>query len=115
MTDYDKYASKNLKYLQANCMTLAIICKYCPQRLLSRFSEGKCLAFVTACASSDKTPVCLSALRSICYLIEHQVKSNQKVENDVASILAKVDKHDTFSSLSHFSHFSFTHKQIVHQ
>ena len=49
--DYQKYESKNWKYLQSNCIILCVAFKYCPSKL---YSNEKCLAMISQCASSDR-------------------------------------------------------------
>ena len=51
-----------------------------------------------------KIPICMSAIRTICFFLDYQIKNNLKVEIEMPQVLAKVNiLLDIFLS----SHFRF--------
>jgi hypothetical protein len=89
--DCAKYEMRSWKCLQANCILVCVAFKYCPERIVAE--RQKCLAMLTMCANSDRVPICMSAVRTICFYLEYQIKSNLKVDVEVAQVLAKLINH----------------------
>jgi hypothetical protein len=71
-------------------MVLQVALKYSAERMLKSINEKMLVNFLANSANSDRVPVRMSSIRAIGFIIEHQLKNEIKVENELASILAKV-------------------------
>jgi len=89
ISDFKKYSAMSWTYLHANCMMIAVSVQYDAKRVMnSTYAKGICTELV-ACITSDRTPICMSAIRAAAYILEDETKNDLKIETDLATYLAR--------------------------
>ena len=87
LLDFAKYSAKSWAHLQSNCMCLTAILQYSPAKFKNY--EAKLSTFLKSSAQSDRAPVCMSAIRAICFYLDYQIKNDLKSDVDLATALSK--------------------------